>query len=662
MGVGGLAALVASAALSASVVVGPVDSANALTLPAGRHLVRVEHPDGSASWLLALQQGRQGAGGLQWLRSDDGGQRWHTLAAIQPDGTHHDRADVVQVGRDLALVYGYESSSLIGSTRHDVYFQWWRYREASRDWAPEPAVRVFDSTSSSTAYSRALLARDSRGRLWVQAFRLDADGSSSAVVAVSEDEGLHFTELPALDRLGARGGGRLLHLGDALLFVYDAHDYGTPARYRLRRDEDPPGTWGPVLQAFSDGIYHGAALSALADGRGGLHLTYKAEDEKLYYRRFDGAAWGARQLLEGTNDWALQPALAQAGARLVVFYNRMLSANTDYELRARVMEPGQTLFGAPVTLDTAQAFKGYPATAASLPGTASDVPCAWGFEQTAGEGPGEARMVFLPVAPEPDAGTPDAGTPDAGAPDAGAPDAGVPDAGTPDGGPDDAGTPDGGSGGDAGTPDAGTPDAGTPDAGSGDADAGAPDAGSPDAGPAPGTLLFADDFERYQSGLGPDWAVAAGLWKTKLFAMSDLNATCQAYVRAVACLDCQVEAQVKTFGVQEVALFARADAASPRDRYDAVFTGAGQLQLRRHRAGVTTVLGSVASNVPTTSYVRLTLSVTGTSPVQLTASVDGTPRLSATDASAERLTHAGQAGLWASKAGIPFDAFRLRVP
>jgi hypothetical protein len=80
-----------------------------------------------------------------------------------------------------------------------VWFQWWRYQPGTHPWTPEPAVRVFDSPDDRTAYSRALLARDSQGRLWVQAFRLEQDGRSTAAVAVSTDDGASFQRLrPAL--------------------------------------------------------------------------------------------------------------------------------------------------------------------------------------------------------------------------------------------------------------------------------------------------------------------------------------------------------------------------------------------------------------------------------------------------------------------------------
>src|SRR3954469_17273758 len=155
------------AGLSA-VPVAEIGGGNSLTLPAQRHLVRVVHADGSASLYLALQQGWAGAQGLGWFRSDDEGQHWTRFAAIQGDASHPDTADVIQLGQDLALVYSYEGPSLSGSSRHDVYFQRWRYSAQARSFTADPAVRVFDSTSDATGYYRGELAADSAGRLWVQ--------------------------------------------------------------------------------------------------------------------------------------------------------------------------------------------------------------------------------------------------------------------------------------------------------------------------------------------------------------------------------------------------------------------------------------------------------------------------------------------------------------
>ena len=284
----GLMAGVLATLVAASTPVMPVGSGNALTLPAQRHLVRLELGGGRSAVLFAVQQEGANGRGLSFYRSDDGARTFQFLAPIQPSAGHTDRADLVAVGRDVALVYSYEGPSLAFSASHDVFFQWWRYDAAADTWRPQPAVRVFDA-SASQAYSRALLARDSAGRLWVQAFRLEADGGSTAVLSVSTDGGASFARQADLGRTRRRGGGRLLSLGSRMIFLWAMHDGFEPTRMRLRDDSDPVGSWGPQTDAFSDGIYHGAALSAVADGRGGMHLVYKDESERLQYRYFNGS-------------------------------------------------------------------------------------------------------------------------------------------------------------------------------------------------------------------------------------------------------------------------------------------------------------------------------------------------------------------------------------
>ncbi|REG27354.1 hypothetical protein ATI61_110361 [Archangium gephyra] len=354
----------------------PVSGGNALTLPAQRHAVRIDTGSGRPpTWLLTVQQEGAEGRGLSFFRSDDGGRTFRFAAAIQPDASHADRAEVLAVGRDVALVYSFEAPRLTASRRHDVYFQWWRYRPETHDWAPQPAVRVFDADDT-TAYSRALLARDSRGRLWVQAFRLDSDGGSTAVLSVSTDGGASFQRQANLGRVKRRGGGRLLSLGSKLVFVYAMHDGFEPTRLRLRDDADPLDTWSAVRDAFSEGIYHGAALSAVADGRGGMHLVYKDESERLYHRHFNGSTFGPRTLLEGSRDWAMQAATTRIGDTLYVFYNTMREPNVSYEVRARVLKDGR--FSEPVVLDSRRTYKGYPNALETLPEGTSEVPCFFG--------------------------------------------------------------------------------------------------------------------------------------------------------------------------------------------------------------------------------------------------------------------------------------------
>src|SRR5690606_38154043 len=224
----------------------------------------------------------------------------------------------------------FEAPSLSGDASRDVWFQWWRYQATTRTFAPDPAVRIFDATDAASAYSRAELTIDSTGRVWVQAFRLEADGGSTAVLAVSSDVGATFRQLPPLADVTRRGGGRLLALGDRVIFLWGMHDGFEPARFRLHMDGAAEDDWGPVQVAFSEGLYHGAALSAVAAPGGGMHLVYKGEiDQRLYYRFFDGTAFGARVHLGAAPSWALQSATTLIGDDLYVFFNHALS-DTHY--------------------------------------------------------------------------------------------------------------------------------------------------------------------------------------------------------------------------------------------------------------------------------------------------------------------------------------------
>lgn len=411
--IGASTALLAAVLASGTPIL-PVGAGNALTLPAQRHIVRIDMGNGRAPvWLLALQQsGREGRG-LSLYRSDDGTRSFRMLAPIQPDASHRDRADLIAVGQDVALVYSYESSTLKPSRRHDVWFQWWRYHPGADTWRPEPPVRVFDSPDDTVAYSRALLARDSRGRLWIQAFKLERDGRSTAVIAVSTNGGSSFQRQPDLGSVRRRGGGRLLSVGTKLVFVYAMHDGYEPTRMRIRQDSDPLDTWGAVRQAFPEGIYHGAALSAVEDGQGGMHLVYKDESLRLYHRHFDGSSFGPRTLLEDVTDWATQPAITRVGGTLYVFYNRMRELNRRYELRARVLKRGT--FSAPVVLDSRATFKGYLAAVGELPAGSRELPCFYG-EAPDADSPGTVSRVVLPI--EEQGGEVPEGGPEPGAPSA----------------------------------------------------------------------------------------------------------------------------------------------------------------------------------------------------------------------------------------------------
>lgn len=382
--------------LVSQVAVAPVGVGNALTLPAQRHLLRMEaSADRPARWWLALQQDGAEGRGLSLFTRVDEAQGFRFEQPIQPDISHRDTADVEAVGRDLALVYGFEGPKLTGSRRHDVFFQWWREKGPER-WKPSAPVKVFDSTSDASAYSRPELAIDSRGRIWVQAFRLERDGGSSLMVSVSEDGGEHFSSAWRLARLPKRGGGRLLHLGDRLLMLYGMHDGGVPAKLRLHSDASTVKAWSPERRAFSsgEGIYHGAALSAVADAQGGAHLVYKREaDQHLLYRHFDGEVFGPAIEVDADPDWALQSATTRVGDRLAIFYNHVLAPGSHFELRVRWLKAG--ILSAPETLDASKSWKGYLAAPPALPATIESVPCLFG-DVPDQQGPGRVSEVAVP--------------------------------------------------------------------------------------------------------------------------------------------------------------------------------------------------------------------------------------------------------------------------
>ncbi|MFN7134088.1 MAG: hypothetical protein ACK4N5_18565, partial [Myxococcales bacterium] len=395
-----------------------------------------------------------------------------------------------------------------------------------------------------------------------------------------------------------------------MVIVYDAHDSGTPARFRVRDDGDPVGSWQPVQQAFPEGIYHGAALSAVASPEGGMHLVYKAENDDLFYRYFDGVRFGPPLLLQDRNDWAVQPAITLRGDELIIFYSRAWTLNSNYDFRVQILRGG--VLTPPVVLDDEREFKGYPAAAATLPTTVGVVPCFFGATPDDNQ-PGHAKLVRISRPVEPDGG-------------GGSPDAGVPDGGTGEG-----------------------------DAGTGDADAGTPDAGVPPDGPSP---IFTDDFER-TSGPGPEWIVDRGDWLTDGRLVTGRSASSQVRIAPVQCADCRLEALAQLSGANG-SLSLRAPAAAPWDGYELAVQRSGTLQLRRWRDGKMTVLAQLSGALTDPSRaVRLALEATGAGPVALTGYMDGVAVLSASDASSSAFKTAGFAGMWTDTAGVWFDAVRL---
>ncbi|HEY2028328.1 MAG TPA: hypothetical protein VGH20_03875, partial [Myxococcales bacterium] len=594
-------------ALLAAANVTDIAVGNALTLPSARHVVRIDTKDGRPpTWLLAMQQDGADAHWLSFYRSNDEAQTWSYYAPIQDTSTDRDEADIALAGNDVAMVYSYEGPDIFGSTAHDVYFQWWRY-DGAGNWGPTAPVRVFDSASSTTAYLRAMIAIDSLNHIWIWAQRLNADGTFTMVMSVSTDGGNSFVAQPALDTFADRPGGRIMPVGGGrVMLLYSTHGVD-PGFMRLRNDTDPLGTWGARQAVFPEGIYHGAALSAVDDGSGGVQLVYKDVNEDLLYRHWANGAWSASQLIDNSEDWAMQPALTRVGTDLVLFWNHMLATNTNYHFQYRTISNG--VLGPTVLLDGTSGFKGYPAAVAVLPNTVPAVPCFYGDTPDANS----SGFAALVTAPTPNSAPPPPPPPPG------------PDAGTP------------------------APDAGTP----------APDAGTPDAGAPPPTsgTLFSDAFARtVASDLGPAWNIDSGHWHVDLRANSTDTANDQASVLGLSCAECSVQAQLVNFAAATAALDLRQQLNG--DRYDVALLPTGHLQIRRHNGATTTVLADVASGIADlTDYSLIGLGASGSGPVQLVATVNGATKLTFNDTSASAVGRAGTAGIATNVAGVFFKNF-----
>ncbi|HWE23190.1 MAG TPA: hypothetical protein VG496_04540, partial [Myxococcales bacterium] len=238
--------------------VADVAQVSALSTVAQRHIVRLQPPGHRAVLLMAVANdaySSAGHYGLLWYRSDDDGATWRyyrdAFAAeppIQPNLAVYDTSktpqilhltgDLVAVGNDVAAVYSYDTTrSAFPSDAWDpqrkVYFQWWRF-DGTNDWNGDPLVTVA-SVTGAQAYHRAEIARDSLGRLWIQAFLRQNDCSNAGVdpclgdvlqVWVSTDGGFTFQGPQNLATLTKQiGGGRLSSLGSKLIMLWD--DYST---------------------------------------------------------------------------------------------------------------------------------------------------------------------------------------------------------------------------------------------------------------------------------------------------------------------------------------------------------------------------------------------------------------------------------------------------
>ena len=400
-----LAASAARAQAISRATIATVGGANALSAPAARHLARMD----SGTYLLALQ--RDGAlpdTGLSFYRSDDDGRSWRFYAPMNPSALERHTADVLRVGGDLAVVTSFDAPSILPDARLDpprkVYFQWWR-TDGARDWLPEAPVAVF-TPAQGVAYHRAELAVDSRGRIWVHAFRRGATSCDPAsnpkcavcgatagngdnygnevVVSVSTDGGRTFAPEQSLGTTLCRAGGRLISVGTKILMIwndYSANENGTRivTRFVERDAGDPLSAWSNPKDAFpdepADGIYHGAALSAVADGNS-VHLVYKDQNQmRLWYRRFDAATgtFGARvQIDDSAQDWALQPATTLRDGELFVLANHRLSEDR-YETRMWRLSSG--LGAAQATaFPPDDAFHGYPTLPETVPAWVRTLP------------------------------------------------------------------------------------------------------------------------------------------------------------------------------------------------------------------------------------------------------------------------------------------------
>ena len=401
-------ALAVSPAVSAELLsestIAAVGGANALSTPAARHLVRMD----SGTYLLALQRDAEDSeSGLTLYRSDDDAQTWKFYASINPRALDRHTADAIKVGDDLAMVESFDAPSIVPAPDLDparkVYFQWWR-SDGAGEWRPQAPVTVFDPAPG-TAYHRGEVAVDAAGRIWVQAFRRTATAcdpradarcaacdvvengdnyQNEVLVSVSEDGGRTFGPGQTLATTLCRAGGRLISAGRKLLLVwndYSANENGTriATRFVERDASDPPDCWSAPRDAFpdepADGIYHGAALSAVADAAG-VHLVYKDQNRmRLWYRRYDAATatFAARvQVDDSVDDWALQPATTLRDGELFIVANHRLG-ETSYQTRIWALSTGLGPASSTV-VNADDAFHAYPTLPETLPRSVKTLP------------------------------------------------------------------------------------------------------------------------------------------------------------------------------------------------------------------------------------------------------------------------------------------------
>lgn len=175
-------------------------------------------------------------------------------------------------------------------------------------------------------------------------------------------------------------------------------------------------------------------------------------------------------------------------------------------------------------------------------------------------------------------------------------------------------------------------------------------------------VVFSDTFSKMtgpDKGLGTGWTLISGLWYSTGAAVSDLDGANQAQGNVSTCLNCQAQVTVIPFGV-EAGVYLRAPIGEPTSHYDFVLLPNGHLEIRRWIGGVPSVLGDVASGLTALdSQVTLALKATGTGVVALSGSLNGKAILAVTDATPSALSAVGYAGIWTTRAGVPFDNFTL---
>jgi hypothetical protein len=673
-----------------------VGMTRALSTPAQRHVVRVQPPNHAPVHLMAVQNDGYSYEryGLLWYRSDDGGATWRYYKDIvaRPDPavfdssrrptTLHLTADLIVVGNDIAAVYSYDSTSSsfaadVWDPQRVVYFQWWRF-DGGNDWVAGPRLTVA-SPGSGQAYRRAEVARDSTGRLWVQAFLRRSScspvGSASCTgdmlqVWVSTNGGSSFEGPQNLAALPNQlGGGRLISVGSQLLMLWG--DYSTrPAQLMRRNDSEPLTQWTAKANAFPDGahIYHGASLSAVGDGAGGLHLVHKrwvADDRhQLYYRHFDGLAFGPARTLGSVGDWATQPAITSTGDDLYVCVNHLISTNTNYEIRTYRLSSGFTAWDA---IDTQVNAKAYLSAPERVPASDGAIPCAFGMGNNSTDFWGAGHTVQVAQQAVGSVSTPAASPTFNPAPGT------YPSAQTVSLSSATAGatifyTTDGTTPTTASTPYTGpiavsvTTTIRAIATGTGFTNSAVASGTFTIQSPTTGTL-FSDDFAR-TTGLGASWRTWYGSYSTDgSKAISGSPPVQGNWASVVPPLGTSNYAVVATLSIPSGSRYSGVVARSSgsdftRDLYSAQISSTGAVNLYRRNGYTWTLLRSASVGVQANRFYTVQLVTTGASPVHVEVWLDGAMLITHDDTSASRLI-SGAVGVENYNAGVQYESFRV---